>query len=186
MCINSSVNICILTIQIFNLMSECQEPFGLFCSRIHKSQAIQYYKIIFSEFFTSMLQLIAHFTYIAFSITRLSLIGDTHGKFVTFISETLAIKYYMLTIAPISLLLAMVKNFRYEVNTFNSDHNYPFEFQNNPFHNPPKWKAIVIIVFNAICDSMIYIVFFFITFVIDVVLVVQLKRTIDAKKAKFQ
>jgi hypothetical protein len=45
---------------------------------------------------------------------------------VTFIAETFAIKYYMISVSSISLLLAMVKNFRYEANVFNSDRDYPY------------------------------------------------------------
>jgi ABC-type multidrug transport system fused ATPase/permease subunit len=92
----------------------------------------------------------------------------------------------MLVVSLISLLIAMVKNFRYEVNYFVAERDYPFEFQNSPFHNPPQWKVIVIIVFNAICDSTIYIIFFIIHLVIDVILVVQFRKTIEEKKAKFQ
>lgn len=79
-------------------------------------------------------------------------------------SSKVKCKYYMIVVPVISLLIAMVKNFRYEVNYFNVDREYLYEFLNNPFHNPPKWKVIMVIVFNSICDSTIFIVFFCRTF----------------------
>ena len=79
------LNYCvILIIQVFSLVNECELPFGLFCSGIRQLVPIQFYKIIFDQFFSSMFKTISNFTYMAFSFNRLSLVGKDHDKVPNF------------------------------------------------------------------------------------------------------
>jgi hypothetical protein len=185
MVINSVCAIFILVIEVFNLMTECQEPFGLYCSQIHKLVAIQYYKIIFGEFFSFFFQLISNFTYVAFSLNRLSLIGDKHGSITLCVSE-IAIECFLIISSIVTLILSLVKCFRYEVNYFVTNHDYPFTFQNNPFYNPSQTITGLIFITNGIVDFINYVLFILVNLILDIILAQKLRKTLREKREKFK
>jgi hypothetical protein len=86
MAIHSVINILIYLVHIIGLMSECQMPFGLFCSSIRHHVVIQYFKIILVEYFGFLLyfRFMSNFTYVAFGLNRLSLVGKDHNKLTKF------------------------------------------------------------------------------------------------------
>jgi len=66
--IYSLSNIFICFIHILSLINECSSPHGLFCSSIRVFAFVQYFKIIFGEYFNSFFCLISNFAYVGFSI----------------------------------------------------------------------------------------------------------------------
>ena len=132
-----------------------------------------------------MSRFMCNFTYIAFALNRNSLIGKDHGKLVTFMSKVEIKKYIGVTLI-ISCSLSWIKGFKYEVNYFYSDLNFPisneldiFQFRNNP----SRFEDFYFI-FNSISDLVNYLVFVVICIVIDICMVVQLRRTLEEKSVK--
>lgn len=79
MAINSATLVLIMVIQLVSLLNECHRPFGVYCSSMYKYEIVQYFKIIAGESLATFLRLGANFTYVAFTINRLSLVG-TQGN----------------------------------------------------------------------------------------------------------
>lgn len=73
---NAVCNILVLAINLFGLINECQYPFGLFCSSVRENKLVQIYKIAAVEFLGNSLKSVSNFSYIAFSINRLLLVGN--------------------------------------------------------------------------------------------------------------
>ena len=179
----SVINIVVLAINLLSPIYECQRFDRAYCSRFYKFTFIQYYKIIFGEFFNSVFKLISNFLYVGFSICRLSLIGKDHSKFIKFISDV-SIRTFIIGSCVISVALSTVKIFHYQVNTFNPQQDYPIPYDQN-YNNvySPNYDiyARLVNVFNAIADLSTYFVFVLINLILDVVLVVKLKRTLADK-----
>ena len=112
--LNSIICILISLIELFSWMTECFYPFEVFCPEIRELVAIQFFKIIFAECFVTMSRYMLNFTYIAFSLNRISLIGKDHGKLVTFMSE-LGVKKYILATFLISCSLSWIKGFKFQI-----------------------------------------------------------------------
>ena len=176
-------NIMILIINILSLLYECQPHQGIFCSEVRKSLFVQYFKIIIGEFFCTFFTMISNFCYVGFSICRLSLIGKKHSKLIKFISE-LWIVYYSVASIIISSAFSVVKIFRYQVNEFDPNQDYPIPFDrnfNNIYSPDFSTKARLINVFNAVTDLINYLVFIIIYIILDIVLVRKLKKTLSKK-----
>ena len=85
--LNAIFNSLIFIIRILSLMSECYDYYFLYCSSIHRLVAIQLEKMIFSEFLGNTFRYMSSLSFIAFTLSRISLLGQDHGKIVTWISE---------------------------------------------------------------------------------------------------
>ena len=186
MAINSITNILILFIQILSLMNECQYPFGIFCSSIRKYPVIQYFKIVFGETVSSFLRLISNFTYLAFSINRLSLVGK-NGDFVEFFSKLSPYKYIIFSVI-LSGLFSVVKGFLFQLNTFQPEEFYPLIFYK--YYSSFIYKHIVIYYllfsFNAVYNLVNYIIFTFIHLLFDILLFHKIRKTIKEKEVKYK
>lgn len=180
--LNALINACILVIQIFSLVSECQGPFGIYCSTIRTSMASQLFKIIFCEYVSNCLRLISHSVYVGFAVNRLSLIGKEHGKLVDVVSKLTVKQFISRTVWP-CLILPVVKVFRFLPNYILPDYDYP-----NPiafyFNLIPIPLLVVYVLFNFLCDLVNYGMFFVLNLVIDLKLVFKMKQTIDEKEKK--
>ena len=75
MAIHSVSNIFICLINILSLVNECQLPFGFYCSSIRHYAAVQYFKIVFGEYFNCFFRLFSNFTYIGFALYRFCVVG---------------------------------------------------------------------------------------------------------------
>ena len=127
MSLNAFCNLFILFFQSISLISECDtntEDFGIFCSGVRKNAFSQFYRIIFVEYLTHVFYVMSNLSYISYSINRLSLIGQEHGKIVTKISK-LKVKKFVLVTFMFCLLLPLPKVFNYKPNYFRIDHTYP-------------------------------------------------------------
>lgn len=180
MTLNSLLNSFILLIEIFLLMSECQGDYGLFCSSIRTWKFSQYFKIIFGEYVSNSLRLLSNFTYVGFTINRLSLIGKKQGKFVKNVSKLTICQFIRRTVWP-CLALPVVKIFRFIPNTLLPDQDYPnpIAFYFTKISSP---LIFVYLSFNILFDLVNYFVFLLVNFVIDVKLVITLKKVIDEKQ----
>ena len=129
-------NLLILSFQSFSLINECgfkskyqfeadyDSGYGLFCSSVRRAAFLQFYKIIFIEYLTHVINIMSNLSFICYSINRLSLVGQEHGKFVTKISE-LKIKSFFLITFIFCLALPVYKIFSFRPNYFKPDYNYP-------------------------------------------------------------
>ena len=95
---NSIFCMMISLIEILSWMTECFYPFEVFCPEIRKLVAVQFFKIIFKEFLVTVFRLMCNFTYVAFALNRIGLIGREHGKIVTFMCEVKIKKYFGVTL----------------------------------------------------------------------------------------
>ena len=189
--LNSLFCILISLIELLSWMTECFYPFEVFCPEIRKLVAIQFFKIIFHECFVTMFRFMCNFTYVAFALNRISLIGKDHGKIVTFMSEFGVKKYIGITVF-ISAIFSWIKGFKYKVNYFYPDSNFPMSneidimsiwFKLNKKNTSSVFDDFYF-AFNSISDLVNYLVFVVICMIIDICMVVQLRRTLEEKAKK--
>jgi hypothetical protein len=158
-------------------MTECFYPFELFCPEIRKLIAIQFFKIIFTECFVTLFRFMCNFTYFAFALNRISLIGKDHGKLVTFMSK-IGIKWYIGATLFISSVFSWIKGFKYEVNYIYPDPYFPIPIEFNLLKNTISYSKFrdFIMIYILISDLVNYLVFVVICIVIDIYMVVKLRR----------
>ena len=136
-------------------MNECQHPIGIYCSSIRKYPLVQYFKIIFGEYFKFFFCFLSNFTYVGFSLNRLSLVGKTQNKLTIFVTKLRIYKFIILSVS-LSILLPVVKALRYNYNKVNRGDDYPIYFEQNTFtfetDKVPNTKYIVIVALNFKCD----------------------------------
>ena len=181
--LNAVFNIFILVIESVSLISECYNyNLGMFCSQIRTSMFVQYFKIIFSEYVSNGLRLAANFSYVIFSLNRLSLIGREHGKLVTKASK-LKIKDFFLGLFGPCLLLPVVKVFRFFPNSMKPYLDYPISIEHY-FYDIRFTLAFVFLSFNLLYDFINYTLFLIVNFITDVYLAVQMKQTVAEKEEK--
>ena len=192
MAINSISNILILSIQILSLINECQYPFGIFCSSVRKYKFVQYFKIIVVETCSSFLRLFSNFTYVAFSINRISLVGsnkvnNTNKGFFERFSSLSVLKYLFIS-SVLSFLLSLIKAFRFKINQFMPIDAYPNLFFRNEiyFSNSAETIFILLFVFDAIYNFINYVFFAFINLVFDLILLIRMRTVLKEKMAKFK
>ena len=185
MYLNSICCVIISVIELLSWMSECFYPFEVFCPEIRKQVAIQFFKIIFKECLVTMLRFMLNFTYVAFALNRISLIGKDHGKLVTFISKIVVKKYIVIT-CLISISLSWIKYFKYEINYFYSYFDFPISKEMDIITKSRITSifADFYFTFNSISDLINYLVFVVICIIIDVCMVVQLRRILNEKSKK--
>ena len=191
MAINSISNILILVIQIISLINECQYPFGIFCSSVRKYKFVQYFKIIVVETCSSFLRLVSNFTYVAFSINRISLVvtkvnTNNKGFFERF--STLSVLKYLILSSILSFLLALIKAFRFRINNFMPIEAYPYLFFRNDLNYYGEHKTIyqLLFVFDAIYNIINYVFFAFINLVFDLILMIRMRAVLKEKMNKFK
>lgn len=168
-------------------MSECQYPFGMYCSSIRQVIAIQYtIKIILGEYFNSLLRLVSNFTYLAFCLCRMHKVGKEHGKLVAFMNE-LSVKIYMIVWVLISAGLSVCKALQFDINKDMPSYAYPvLIIQNSSRMWLFKSGYVAVTVINAIYDLINYFVFVLIHFVVDLVLIKKMRRVIREKEEKLK
>lgn len=181
--IASLSNAFVCFISIFIPMYQCQSFEGIFCSSIHNLPFTQYFRIVFVEFISSVLKMLSNFSYLGFLITRSSLIGKNHGKFIQIFSKVSVVKFTSVSLL-ISVAFSIVKLFRYQVNTFNTKLDYPMPFEqnyNNIYSPGFEIKIRLISIFNAVSDLINYILFIVFNLILDIFLLVKLKATLTGR-----
>ena len=198
--INSLLNLIILFIWLLSWMNECFDPFEAFCPEFRKVIFFQFFKIIFKEVIVTLLKFMCNFTYVAFSLNRISLIGKDHSKLVKFISDV-NIKVYIAVCFLISSSLSWIKYFKYQVNYFESNEpisNFPISNEWNimilgsyyeqyfDYSNAYQISDRFYFIYNSISDIINYVVFVIVCITIDVSMVLQVKKILDEKLNKFK
>lgn len=183
-------NLLILFLDIFlPFLSECQTHAGIYCSQIRHFLGVQYLKIIFGEYFSSVLRMASNFAYVGFSLNRLSLIGKDHGKVITFFSKTSSTKYILVCLIP-SVILSLSKAFHYQVNKVDTSfydndlQQYPIEFNRNlknVFSSNYKILSRLIRISNSIVDITNSLLFILINLILDIILIFKLKKTLSER-----
>lgn len=184
LCLGSVFNIMIFSIQIFSIFSDCSIYVDLICLETRKYAGVQFFKLIFKEGFLVALKFMCNFAYAAFSLNRISLIGNDHSKLVVLVSKT-RIAVYLLLTGLISISLSVVKAFKYKINYGKAEYNYPILFEIDLWAQL-SWKNDAYMLATLISDFLNYIVFVFINLAVDVLMVVKLKRTLREKLLKFR
>ena len=176
-------NLVLLILTMLSPIYECQRNRGAYCSRLYNTLFAQYYKIIFGEFLCTVFTMISNFGYVGYSLSRLSLVGKDHSKLIKFFSK-LSIVYYIIVSTIISVALSVVKVFRYQVNELDPYQDYPMHFDrnyNNMFSPNFATKARLVNIFNAFADLTNYFVFILLFIILDIALVVKLRKTLSEK-----
>ena len=176
----------IFVIEILSWMTECFYPFEVFCPEIRKLVAIQFFKIIFKECLVTMLRFMCNFTYVAFALNRIGLIGREHGRIVTFMSD-LGMKKYIGVTLLISVSFSWIKGFKYEVNYYYPHLNFPISNEIYIFEVDPASNTLFnkfYFIFNLISDLLNYLAFVVLSTIIDICMVVQLRRTLEERLKK--
>ena len=181
--LNALVNMAILTIEPLSLITECQGFIvGFLCSPARFPLFSQYLKIILVEYLSSVLRLLSNFSYVGFAINRLSLVGKEHGKFVTNVSALSVREFLARTIGP-CVGLAVVKIFHSYPNSFDPSHEYPLT-SNSFYRRISDTLLYVYFSFEFLFNLVNYFVFLMINFILDIVLAINMKRTLDEKANK--
>ena len=181
--LNSIFCIIIMIIELLSWMTECFYPFEVFCPEIRKFVPIQFFKIIFKECLITLLRFMCSFTYVAFALNRISLIGKDHGKLVTFFSK-LGIKVFIGVTILISSSLSWIKGFKFKVNYFFSYMNYPMSTEMDIAQLKSNQFNDVYFIINFISDLFNYVLFVVTCVIIDICMVVQLRRVLGEKTKK--
>jgi hypothetical protein len=160
MAIYCGSNIVVFCIQLLSMISECQYPFGFYCSTIRTIVAVQYLKIILIEYLNCSFRLISNFAYIGFALNRLEMVGKKHNFITKFVAKV-SIKYYIGFSVIFSLSLSIVKALRYDINLTSPNLAFPMLFDQNinRYDWQLKAKYVVALVFNFIYDIVNYFVF---------------------------
>lgn len=180
LCAISIFNIVTLVIQILAWMSECTRTLDLFCPTTRKLVLVQFLRLIFKECLIVALRF--NFSYVAFAINRIGLIGHDHSKLVEWMTKV-EIKKFFIATGFLSSGLSVIKAFKYYVNHKHPQADYPI------VRPPTMWPRVslgnsMFFVINSIVDFLNYFVFVGVNFSIDVYMLVRLRRTLNEKKSK--
>jgi len=182
---HSAANIAIFFFQIMSLISECQLPFGIYCSSIRKLIFVQYLNIIFVQYFNFFFRLLSNFFYVGFSINRLSLVGSNQDK-KSELASKISIKTFIAVSLLISAGLSVVKGFLFKINLYFPEMNYPIIFSQKIYNWQLNLNYRFILIFNFVYDMINYVLFVVIHFVIDIILVVKFRRVISERENKLK
>ena len=179
--INSICSCLILSIHFFFWITDCFYPYQVFCSEARKTLFLQYFKIIIVEVFGTSLRFMNNFTYIAFALNRISLIGKDHNKLVKFMSDV-GIKKYIALSLFLSIGFSAVKFFSYRINYAEPLLDYPIQYDFLTI----KLKNInpIYFSFNFASDLLNYVVFLLLHLLIDIGMIVKLRQTLNEKLEK--
>ena len=184
--INSLFSVLMLFIQVVAWISECFYPYEVFCPEIRKLVIIQVFKMVFKEGLVVAFRFMCNFTYIAFAFNRISLLDNNISELVKFMSD-LGLKKYLAVTLFISCGLSSVKYFKYDINYDHPESSYPIS--NELDMTAIAWTKIsndAFIIINSIVDLLNYVVFEIINVIVDIYLVVTLRRTLNEKANKLK
>ena len=191
--LNSLFYLIILVVTLLSWISECFYPFEAFCPETRKVIFTQFFKIILKEVIVTLLKFMCNFTYVAFALNRIALIGKDPNKIAKFFSK-IDIRVYTLVTFLFSSSLSWIKYFKYKVNYFEPHLNYPIPnewdimFMANYDEEDDLNKmmgfqipVLLFYIYNSISDVINYVIFVVICVLIDMFMVVGMKRTLDEK-----
>lgn len=185
MVIFSVSNLFTCACQLISLVNECQKPIELFCSSIRQLVPIQYLKLIFGEFFLYFFMSISNWTYVAFAICRLSLVGSSSNKLVKFISDV-GVKKLTAALVLLSVALTIVKPFMFVISSrmFGDDQFPTLFYQNETFRSLKMSLFKLRFIANILYDFINYCVIVLINLIVDLAMLKSVRDVMREKEAK--
>lgn len=185
MVIFSVSNLFVCACQLISLANECQKPVELFCSSIRRVVPIQYLKLIFGEFFLYFFMSISNWTYVAFAICRLSLVGSSPNKMVKFISDV-GVKKLTAALVLLSVALTLVKPFMFVISSssFDNDQFPSLFYQHENFRSLKMSLFKLRFIANVLYDFINYCVIVLINLIVDLVMLKSVREVMREKEAK--
>lgn len=191
MSLNAFCNVLILSFQSISLINECgfkhknlfeadyNSGYGLFCSTVRRAAFSQFYKIIFIEYLTNVFNFMSNLSFICYSINRLFLIGQEHGKFVKKISE-LKVKTFLLITFMFCLALPVPKIFTFKPNYLTPQYNYPDYIE---FTNVSLALGLIYLSSNTLYNLISSFGFIISNLIVDINIMLAMKQVL-AERAK--
>ena len=121
--LNSVFNIAYCAIMTLKLLNECLfYTSTVFCSKYYQTNASQYFKIVVVMFLGNVCKTCSSLTYMAFSLSRFNLVGETNSRFFrAYHRQTLGT--FLLVCVTFSCLLSGYTLFQYRLNTLHAPRN---------------------------------------------------------------
>ena len=141
--------------------------------------------LITNGFFGTVLILMSHLSYIAFTLNRIALLGKEHGKIVNWMS-TISLKRFLLYCFIISVLTSIVKIFKYQLNFDYPAYEYPVRFTREITFIFNVAKSQVYLIADFLCDFIISFVYVILQLIVDIGLAYRLKKTLESKMTSGQ
>lgn len=182
-CLHCTCNSVICLIQLITLVNECQYPFGFYCSYVRQFVAVQYVKIVLGEYFNSVCRLLSNFTYLGFSLTRMSRLDTDNAA-----KLKISVKKFMIGCVLASAGLSVCKALQFDINLHMPEYASPLPFRQNRFRFGWMFKPgyVTITIINAVYDLINYFLFVIVHLFVDVLLVRKLRRLIRMKEEKME
>lgn len=185
--LNSLFCLFILSIELLSWMCECFYPYEVFCFGIHRAVSVQLFKMIVKEFLMTVCRFMSNFSYVAFALNRIALIGNEHNSFIKFMSEVKLKRYLGVTLF-LSILFSWIKYFKYQINHGHQELNFPISNELDIFTIDIAKSSFLdfYFIFNSISDFLNYVGFFILCVIIDVGMLVSLRKVLTEKAKKIQ
>lgn len=186
--LNSAFGVFIFALELLVWLSECFWPaVEAFCPETRKLVGVQLFKMIGREALGTALRFMVSFSYFAFALSRIGLVGQKQIKLIRVVSEAKLWQFFVFT-ASLSVGLSWIKFFKYSVNWEQSDLNFPVSKEFDlltPYLSKSAFFDFYF-VYNCMSDLVNYVLFVAICFVIDLVTVIKLKRVLKEKLNRLQ
>lgn len=186
--INSSFNIVYCSIILFKPITECLYlTSSLYCSSLVTHSSAQYFKIIFIDFFGNSAKTCCNLSYSSIILSRFILMLDKKKGFFKLIKKFNPL-FYIVFMVVFSLGLSVYKLFKYKVQTIDYTDfpfvDFPLEIHNYFYCNQEPSRIPICKLFYAfemINNVFNDFVFFLLTLVLDLGLILELKKIIKLK-----
>ena len=189
---NSIFNLIFCFTSGFSLINICIFPKSSFCSHFFKSDFSQSYKIYSLLFIGNAIKMCSNISYFSFSMSRFFI--STSNKNSTFIKQlqNIRIKYYYSLICVLSLLFSIFRLFEYQKNEIYSifEKKFPFNAYDIEYCSTISIDSKIfnlkcrlfsfLRIFNNVINN---ILFFFLTLIIDILLISFVGKNLVKKKA---
>ena len=162
-----------------DLIAECDLNYQTFCSSISHTIPIQLF-VISRSFFENVFTNLSGISMVFLSLCRISLLGKEHGKIVTWAS-TVNVLGVVICSLIISSALSVSNILNYHLNINDPTLSYPYNLEQAPLKERSDVKSNVIISFNLFSTFFKSVFIVIVQLVVDIGLVVQLRRTLDSK-----
>lgn len=203
----SVINCAYCFIHSFYLISKCTSDSGIYCSSVYQSYFAQFYKMIVVEFIGNSLRSLSNCVYLGISINRYILLENDSRMAKFFLNDVSKWKYrtkLLFGLLVVSFILALNTNklfifkaidYKNFFPTFNqpgqdyfltfplfvaNSHAYAYNYE-TPDSIATKSKVFLAFVWVNFClnEVLLFVIFS----VCDILLVVSLKRSLNAKKS---
>jgi hypothetical protein len=186
MCLNSIFNCLFCLAYVFYPINFCEQyETGFFCSSIYNTVTAQVIKIVFQGFCGEVFKMCSNISYVFISINRYMLIGKDQNEILKKVSK-LDFKNVIIFTVVFSMLMNIGHCFQYRINYGWGKLLNSFAPQNIAYDLYP---SIVVhssaFTLYTICYFVInFAVFFLINTLVEVNLVLEMRKTIAEKKLK--